>query len=483
MVIASIPGRIGAGEDNTGMVSGMPEKGKLPPTVEAAAADRNLGSLVVWRAGSNPIGNFLFFIGVAVALLAASGVLAWLVTFGLDIDGALIIVLALAAVGSVLFAFVGLAKGFTAMYVYQHGLIRTRNGTVHSAGLDEIDELQEWQGAGITAGKKLFYRIVLFDGRRWDVETAGTKDKSTALVDTLTGVVRYLGRPMVVRPRPGETPPAGSEPSKFLVGSMLAAIAVVAVGLHLVGVSGWLSATAGFVVVGGVLRLIGVRTTSPVIRLLGSLFLVTGGLVFLGVTIPLLHPVNAWVTTAVTLAAEGVLVRLIRSVYWRVAHSFGDVARRLHASRHGWKFAGDTTVEVPGPHTAARLLAVPNSATQTAARATMRRAVQGVEVTVFDRARRRRRSDDRPQTVWYLRAPVRSPLLLPAQLGYPETARWWIDGAYLIFVADARGAGGTPAMEIERRTGELVRLVMSLDWQRIEALGQVSPPAPAEVGP
>ena len=195
--------------------------------------------------------------------------------------------------------------------------------------------------------------------------------------------------------------------------------------------------------VGLILRAVGART-GLMMRSMGYVFMTIGGLCALGVTIPLLRPLNGWITTAITIVVEVLLIRLAKISYRRLAYAFGGLARRQLTGRKGWAFTSRATVPVPSPATAVRLLAVPNQAISTEGRSVVRKKIDEVEVLVFDRVRAKPIADDRPQTVFYVKLPVRQPFLTPTQLGNADSDTWWVDGDYLISVAVGRGPGGIP---------------------------------------
>jgi len=449
----------------------------VPARVLEAARKRGLGDLVMMRAGANPVGNFVFFVGVAVALAVASGVMLWLASVEVGDLGLYIILCAIGAVVAVVFAFWGLAKGFTAGYVFQQGLIHTHNRSVEVATFAELDEVQQWHGNGLTAGKILGYRVVMFDGRRWWFDGETPKDKSHHLGENLMAMARHVGRPVVYRPRPDYLGPGPQKtPGKIAIFLLLAAVAAVGFGLAQVGFSGWLAATVAFVLVGLILRAVGSRT-GLMMRSMGYVFMTIGGLCALGVTIPLLRPLNGWVTAAITIVVEVMLIRLAKISYRGSAYAFGALARRQLTGRRGWAFTSRTTVPVPSPATAVRLLAVANQAISTEGRSVIRKKIDDVEVLVFDRVRAKPVADDRPQTVYYVKLPVRQPFLTPTHLGNAESDTWWVDGDYLISVAVGRGPGGIPNDGIDAMARQLVAFARATDWTVPRASAAPVPPS------
>ncbi len=433
-----------------------------------AAVSHDLGNLTLMRRGSHPIGNFLFFLGIAGLLVGGSAGLVWIASLGVDDAAKPAIVASLGAAASVALALIGLSQGFTALYIFERGLIRTRNWRIDVATLNQIDELhQVWGDGRLTSDKILGYRLIFFGGSRWFVEAETSKDKTTTLADRLMAITERQGRRMTRWPRPQAVLVASYEPpGKGIILLNLAIVTAAGAGLAGLGTPGWLAATLAFAAVGYALIAIGTRNGTT-IRVLGYTFLGIGGLCAAGVTVPFAAPLNRWITFALTIAVEVVIVRLIAHGYRWLASTMGHTARRLTLKRHGWTVRGHETVPVPSPATAVRLLGLPSTSTTADAIGVAHRTFAGVDVTVFDRIRRRTDPTDRPQTAWFLHLPVRLQHLSPADLSVVEPDSWWIDGDLLIHVAESRSHAPIDADGIESTTRRLLAAVASLDPKRL----------------
>lgn len=169
-----------------------------PAKVAEAAATRSLGACVQTQKGPSPIGNFLFGISAAAGLVLVAMLLNWVVS---AIHWRLLAFLAFLCIAFALivivYSFMALLAGFTATYLYTHGLIHVKNGKVQTVTWQELDELWLWKAGGkaALAGKLLTYYVVTYDGRKVLVEAASAKgDKS--LGERLQKIVRERGRPV-----------------------------------------------------------------------------------------------------------------------------------------------------------------------------------------------------------------------------------------------------------------------------------------------
>ena len=171
-----------------------------PPTeVAQAAASRQLGALIAAQRGTNPFGNLAFGLGGGIVLIVGGIVLAWLgsllktralvfVACPMIVIGLFALVLAVAAIRG----------GFTATYLYQNGLVHTKNKKVDVVAWSEVDQLWLWKAGGKTAlaGKMLNYYVVTLDGRKVLVEAHVAKGEQP-LGALLEQTVAQLRRPVV----------------------------------------------------------------------------------------------------------------------------------------------------------------------------------------------------------------------------------------------------------------------------------------------
>ena len=169
-----------------------------PPKLVEAANGRQLGTLMMWQKGSNPFGNLLFGIAVAVGMIVVALLLGWAASAtGVRALAWLTCLLIVVAVIVLIYSVMALLAGFTATALYTNGLAHIKNGKVATATWQEVDELWLWKAGGKTAlaGSLLAYYVVTFDGQKIPVELASNKgDKS--LGEQLQQIVRQLGRPV-----------------------------------------------------------------------------------------------------------------------------------------------------------------------------------------------------------------------------------------------------------------------------------------------
>lgn len=168
----------------------------IPSKVAAGAQSRGLGDCLVVAAGSNPIGNFLFAVGAGVVLILVAFGLSWVgEKAGLRFLAYLVFLCFVGALIAAIFSVVALLAGFTASYLYQGGLVHTKNGRVQVVAWSDLDEVWRWRAGGNTAlrGKLLCYYVVTFDGRKVPIEAKSAKG-SSELGERLEQTAVSLGR-------------------------------------------------------------------------------------------------------------------------------------------------------------------------------------------------------------------------------------------------------------------------------------------------
>ncbi|GAA4588784.1 hypothetical protein BJY16_008676 [Actinoplanes octamycinicus] len=178
-----------------------PSAAPAPPPDEVlqAAASRQFGRLVAGQRGSNPFGNLAFGLGGGIALIAGGILLAWLGSL-IDFRPLALLGCPLMVVGVVVlgYALAALFAGFTATYLFEQGLVHTKNKKLDAVAWSEVDQLWLWKAGGNNAltGKLLCYYVVTFDGRKVPVEVAVAKGEQP-LGPQLEQIVAQLGRPVV----------------------------------------------------------------------------------------------------------------------------------------------------------------------------------------------------------------------------------------------------------------------------------------------
>jgi hypothetical protein len=171
----------------------------VPAKVSDAAAKADLRGLIMAQQGSHPVGNLVFMLVVAGVLVGAGFLLSW-VTGIVEIRavaflGLVCFVLAFIAVAMSVAA---LAAGFTATYLYERGLVHTKNRRVQTVPFSDVDELLLWRAGGKNrwTGNLLTYYVVTRDGRKVPVEArSNSGDDSLGL--RLQDIVREYGRAVV----------------------------------------------------------------------------------------------------------------------------------------------------------------------------------------------------------------------------------------------------------------------------------------------
>ncbi|MBX6749673.1 MAG: hypothetical protein IRY85_08365 [Micromonosporaceae bacterium] len=429
---------------------------EVPAYVTQAAAQHDLGPLVIWRKGSNPIMRFIGSAAVAVLggalLYAALWVLPRVVEKGSAGLGALMVLAGIGVVAAAVLAVQGLLKGFTAHYVYERGAIQTRNRRVSVATWDQLDEIRRAVAVRIPPREHLYVRF--FDGRRWEVETVTRRnnDLDQRLVSAFLDTAHRLGRPVT---QPHATyKDEGIDPPRWLIGVVvvggLVLTCVINAILRNLGLSSTLALAGGFIVVGLTAWVAG--QAYRLLLVTGALFAGFGGLILIVVVHDLLPSVNRWVVAAAVLAVELLIVRVLLRVNAALMPRLGAAARCVYALTQRWRYRLRQEITLPGPATAGRLLSVPPSATTTIGRSVVTFTVNGQTVTVFDRVRRRPRSEDRPQTVWQVHLPA------PATYrAYPDGS--WVDGSTLWYAEESPMRTGISPKRIRAVAARLVGTV------------------------
>jgi hypothetical protein len=170
-----------------------------PAEVSQAATRRGLGDYLMVQQSSNPFGNFARGIGIAMVLFVGGFMgLGWLAVH-LNVRKLAYVAFICAAVALVaaIMAIRALLVGFSAMYVFANGLVRTKNRKVNVVMWADIDELLLWKAGGKTSmrGKLLGYYIGTFDGRKVPLEAQSAKGDRT-VGERLQQIVHNLGRPV-----------------------------------------------------------------------------------------------------------------------------------------------------------------------------------------------------------------------------------------------------------------------------------------------
>jgi hypothetical protein len=171
----------------------------LPGKVSDAAAQAELGKLVVTQQGSHPVGNLVFGLVVAGVLVASGFLLSWLTGIvELRVVAFLAFVCFVLALIVFAMSLAALASGFTATYLYERGLVHTKNVRLKTVAFSDVDELLLWRAGGKTAlaGTLLAYYVVTRDGQKIAVE-AKSKSGEDSLGLRLQEIVREHGRPVV----------------------------------------------------------------------------------------------------------------------------------------------------------------------------------------------------------------------------------------------------------------------------------------------
>jgi hypothetical protein len=208
----------------------------------------------------------------------------------------------------------------------------------------------------------------------------------------------------------------------------------------------------------------------------GVTFLSLSGIAGIVAAVHALPQVNGWVVGLGTLALEIAALIGVVKLYRRLLGQAGSVFRRRLAARRSWRYEPEATVPVPGPRTAPRLKSVPNAATSTTGRDVLHASANGLAVTVFDRTGARGRQ---VQTVWLVHLPMPLPSVEGEHTDSPDFARalmtsdvrrvtgtrgfpmrWWIEGRYLCCTAD----DGARPPQVEEYVDRLTGLASRFPW-------------------
>ncbi|SDS60420.1 DUF6585 family protein [Actinoplanes derwentensis] len=170
-----------------------------PPEVIQAAASRQLGALVAAQRGSNPIGNLAFGVGGGIALILGGFLVGWISSL-IDFRPLAFLACPMIVIGIIvlIYAVMALFAGFTATYLFENGLVHTKNKKIDAVAWSEVDQLWLWKAGGdnVLTGHLLTYYVVTFDGRKVPVEAAVGKGQEP-LGPRLEQIVAQLGRPVV----------------------------------------------------------------------------------------------------------------------------------------------------------------------------------------------------------------------------------------------------------------------------------------------
>jgi hypothetical protein len=180
-------------------VAGAYDRQQAPERIIRKAAAHDLGALVIAQRGSNPIANALFAAAVVAVLCLLIWGMAWAgQAYDLGFLRPLIILAVVGVVVGTIMMVMSLIAGFTSAYLFDNGVICTRNGIVSVARWQDVDRLLLWRAGGRTAlrGKLLCYYVVTGNGRRMPIE-ARQGDQGDPLGEALQATMARMGRPVV----------------------------------------------------------------------------------------------------------------------------------------------------------------------------------------------------------------------------------------------------------------------------------------------
>ncbi|GIJ46449.1 hypothetical protein Val02_33350 [Virgisporangium aliadipatigenens] len=458
-----------------------------PQKVVALAGSRGLGAHTHTRKGENPLGNLLFCIVGAAVLFGLSALAAWITKLTeIRAIGILTILLALGGLFAFAFGFFMLMRGFSALYVFQSGVVWTQNGSAQSATWGELESLTIARIG--EDGEPHGGALVTLDGRSIQFVTRMEEGRDP-LVEHLTAAMRHFGRPVLDTgdgPEQSVYQPETSLQNLTLaricaVGGVIGSIAL-AVLLHVAGLPGPLSAIIGPFLVGLGVIAVGVFIDPRVVRA-GQVFIGVSFLVVLLVVIKV-FPYNGFLEAGVVLAIEGIIVAVFRKVWVKLPMPRKVGARQKLARRNGWAFVPEATVPVGGPQTVTRLFGVPTGAAHTTGHAVVSGSANAMTFTVYDRLRRPPRMTDRIQTVWVVHLPMALPFvssrdivqgsgdeatraIATPQLVHALQAgalpEFWIEGPFLYSTQL-----GLPPGAIGPRVDALTRTAVALPWPALQ---------------
>lgn len=175
-----------------------PTRNEVPLRITEVAAEAALGEFHGLRKGGNPVLGFAgVLIGSALPLIL---LLVFLATTGVEagragarLGGAGMGLLLVGAVVSV----AKLARGFTDVYLFRHGLIRSKNRRLHVVPWQHAREIKLWRAGGkLIAGTLLGYYVMERDGRKVLIG-AKLKDGHDEFGETLQHLAAAAGVPVV----------------------------------------------------------------------------------------------------------------------------------------------------------------------------------------------------------------------------------------------------------------------------------------------
>ncbi|GAA3395144.1 hypothetical protein [Cryptosporangium minutisporangium] len=466
-----------------------------PSRVVTAAGARGLGDFDRVATGTNPIVNFLGFLVFAGLLFGVAWGLSWMGRmWAARIVAILWILVIFGALFVVGYAFLQLLSGFRAVYVFRNGLVWTHNRDVQAATWTEVDRMVTTAVQGKDPHEAVIH---LLDGRQTRVEfTAENEGVREQLAETLTRWQRPVDFEIAGFTEKDEERQAYRGAAAVLgVAGLFAALFFSFVTNRGFGLPIGFSLVGGFLTVALVLA--GLALRFPPLRIVAGIFAGIAGLC-------LMVEVNRWtdvhfvVVTGAVIAFEAALVSIWRTLHRQLPAPRWFGRRRSLAKSNGWRYLDTAEIPVPGPKSIAHLIGVPTGATTTTGEGVLVATVNGIECTVYDRARRRPLMGDPVLTVWQVPLPATVPYAtlkelsmrdisldergdvhifeptpptraaqildrvietIPAQV-HPD---WWIEGRYLCLAESVAPSATT----IARRANYLTYLATQTPWQQL----------------
>lgn len=415
------------------------------------------------RKGGNPVASLLAMVLLAAALFGLAALIGWA---GIA-DRQLALVALCSVLGASIVVGIGfylLFQGFRATYACSYGVIWSHNGRLEWAGFSDIDLLV----VNKPREKVRAAELITFDGRTAPI-TAAPHKGADRFIEHLAHEVRRMGRP-VTNPQSWARRRFGGHRrlniarrplQRWLgllgiIGSVLLAYAAD----RAMAIPAWLGLPAAVLAVGLVITMLGSLLDTR-ITAAGYALLIMGSLLCVGSTVIRLPQYNSILVGTTVLALQALVVTAWRALYLRLPAHRPTRARKRLAARSGWTFHPRTTVVVPGPRTALRLLGIPTNLNQTTGYDVLHAPIGQTSITVYDRYRRRPRLGEPVQTVWAVdlpsplpysigeavaghadtESPATAPNLFVAALrntlgerDIPVTINgraWWVEGAFL----------------------------------------------------
>ncbi len=465
---------------------------RVPPRVAALARRQQLGALVAAHKGDHPLVECATGLVIAAVLFGAAGGIAWVVSFveflQIKVLALLVVLLAIAGLAATGYSFYRLFRAYVVAYHYEHGLVWTRNRGVDAAPFSWIDEMYVTR----KDAKPVAAGLATLDGRMLDL-TGAEKPGYQAFVDRLEAEVTARRRQVLPARREVGRGPAGVGLSDRAIAVLAvivggAVVATIGVLLSRTGLPGAVAAVIGFLIVGIAVGLLGARLDGR-IAIVGAIFASIGGIVTMVAVAGLIPQVNKYVTATVVLAVEMGILSVVLDAYRRLPALPPTRGRKRLAARQGWEFLPSLTVQVPGPHTAQKLIGVQEGAQSVDLYDVVRGTVNGVPVLAGDRYRRKPRRSDPVQTVWMVPLPTPVPFLshaafdaagqvaadapdpalahlfagrVPARAGLLDTVPpWWLEGQYLF----CEGPGDPDTIVAWSNT--LTRAAAAMPWDAL----------------